>query len=170
MSGRIGQCPCDPTPSPSKPQQTLSMNNDQPTESTPLLVSLPDSRANHILPSIAEGLDVVQAGGVVQSLSTFAAQTAYQLLILLQWHLTTIENASNVKDIWERRDQKSRLSSDLKVLEDRINSVWDDFVKEYRSSKEIQDALWLQFPVDRNSHRFVRGMSILATSESASQA
>jgi hypothetical protein len=61
-------------------------------------------------------------------------------------------------DMWERLDQQTRLSSDAKVLEDRIDTVWHDFIKEYRTPKEIEDILWLQFPADGNSHRFLRGM------------
>jgi hypothetical protein len=152
------------------------MNSDQPTESTSLLVSSAHSRTSISLPSITEGLNVLQSRGIhdlhfaEQSLSNLAAQTAYQLLILSQWRrVTTKQNASNTKDIWECWVQKARLSSDLKVLEDRIISVWRDFVKEHRTSKEIQDVLWLQFPVERTGHCFLRGMSNPTASHSASQ-
>jgi hypothetical protein len=146
----------------------------QPTESSPLLVSSPDIRASYRLPSIAEGLDSVQALGVhhfnfgEQSLPDFATQTAYQLLILLQWRVVLRRQVlKNTKDIWERRNQQAKLASDMKVLEDRISSIWNNFIKEYRTPKEVEDVLWLQFPVDGNGHRFVRGMSILAASEYA---
>lgn len=156
--------------------KSINMNNERPTESTPLLVSSNSSRAGHALPSIAEGLDSVRARGPrdfnfpERSFPNFAAQTAYQLLIYLQWRATTAQNTSSTNDIWEFRDQNARLSLDLKALDDGIISLWDDFVKDYRTSKEIQDVLWLRFPVDSNSHRFVRGMSISAASESASKA
>jgi len=163
MSDRIRQCPWIQTSLPSKPQQTLQMSF---TESTPLLASSPGSRATNTLPSIAEGLDFLQSQGVrnfnfaEQSLSPFAAQTAYQLLLLLQWRASIRHYALNPEDIWERRVRQARLSSDVKVLEDRINSVWNDFIKEYRTPREIENVLWFQFPVDGNSHRFIQGMSI----------
>jgi hypothetical protein len=46
-------------------------------------------------------------------------------------------------------------------LENKIDSVWNDFIKEYRTPKEIEDILWLQFPADRNIHHFIRGMLTL---------
>ncbi|KIM85412.1 hypothetical protein PILCRDRAFT_817424 [Piloderma croceum F 1598] len=146
----------------------MSAHQGQLSESTPLLVSSSGLQFRNTLPSIAEGLDSLQTQGVrnfnfaEQSLSPFATQTAYRLLLLSQWREIIRHNAINTKDIWERLDQQARLSSDVKVLEDRIDSVWHDFIKEYRTPKEIEDILWLQFPADRNSHRFIRVVDYVA--------
>jgi hypothetical protein len=146
---------------------TLSMSaQGQLSESTPLLVSSSGLRVRNTLPSIAEGLNSLQTQGVhnfnfAEQSSPFTTQTAYRLLLLSQWHATIRYNVLNTKDIWESLDQQARLSSDVKILEDRIDSVWHDFIKEYRTSKEIEEILWLQFPTDGNSHRFIRGMSTL---------
>jgi len=135
----------------------------QLSESTPLLVSSSGLRVRN---TIAEGLNSLQTQGVhnfnfAEQSSPFTTQTAYRLLLLSQWRATIRYNALNTKDIWERLDQQARLSSDVKILEDRIDSVWHDFIKEYRTPKEIEEILWLQFPTDGNSHRFIRGMSTL---------
>lgn len=139
---------------------------NETTESTPLLVGSPDVRASYTLPPISEGLDSVQTQGVHHfhfeepSPLNLATRTAYQLLTLLQWRLTIRYKVLNSSDIWERWDHQARLSLDLKVLEDRISSIWNDFATEHRTSKEVEDILWLQFPVNRNSHRFLRGKLI----------
>jgi hypothetical protein len=144
----------------------MSAHQGQFSESTPLLVSSSGLRARNTLPSIAEGLDSLQAQGVhnfnfaEQSLS-IVTQTAYRLVLLSQWRATLRYNAINTKDIWKSLDQQARLSSDVKVLENKIDSVWNDFIKEYRTPKEIEDILWLQFPADRNIHHFIRGMLTL---------
>jgi hypothetical protein len=144
----------------------MSAHQGQFSESTPLLVSSSGLQARNTLPSIAEGLDSLQDQGVhnfnfaEQSLS-IVTQTAYRLVLLSQWRATLRYNAINTKDIWKSLDQQARLSSDVKVLEDKIDSVWNDFIKEYRTPKEIEDILWLQFPADRNIHHFIRGMLTL---------
>jgi hypothetical protein len=133
------------------------------------MASSPTSRPNNHLPSILEGIRAIQTEGVShfhsteQSLSTASTRTAYELLVLLKWRVAIQNKALNKKDIWEYQDQRARLFSDTRVLENRINSVWNDFIGEYRTPKEIEDILWLQFPVDGNNHRFLRGMSNLAS-------
>lgn len=135
------------------------------TESTPLLTTLQTGQAR---PSIEDGIRAIQAQGICDfnpeelaqnALPTAATRTAYQLLVLLQWRVVVAQQGQRESsdDIWARHDRKIKTLLDIEVTDNRIMSVWKDFAQNYRTSQEIEDALWVQFP-ERTGGHLLRGM------------
>lgn len=143
----------------------MSIRFAMSTEESPLLVSSPISNR---LPAISDGLRAVQSRGGVRNFSfpewyprtlpTVATQTAYHLLIILRWELVLRGKTFDANDIWERLDEQIRIIADINALHDKIIFVWNNFIKEHRTQKEIEDVLWCQFPVETNGDRLLRGM------------
>ena len=142
------------------------MNNAEgQTESTPLLGAV---RADpEPLPEIRPTLDRVQAIDprhlelselCPHTLPTRSAQIAFALIVLLQWRLNRIRPITRRRDAWEIWDKERHDASIVEVLEERLASLWSEFLAEYRTPQEIEDVLWLEFLDKEESRRTVRGV------------
>lgn len=141
------------------------MNSD-PHETTPLLSTSIDTQNEDPLPVVEDGINAlrhqeIRALNIAEqhpiSLSTDAAQTAYKLLVLLRWQIVIKIEACGTSDVWEIHSRQKKLNQDVKALRHSVDSVWSDFIKEHRTPKEIDDVLLLQFPLERNGRRVIRG-------------
>lgn len=137
-------------------------------ESTPLLGAV--HATPEPLPEIRPTLDHVQSSdprhlGVSDlcphALPTRSAQTAFALIVLLQWRLNRIRPIIRTRDAWEIWDKERDDASVVDVLEQCLASLWSTFLEEYRSPQEMEDVLWLEFLDKGDSNRTLRGVYIL---------
>ena len=134
------------------------MDSGSPTESTALL-GTSENRATR--PFIEDGITLIKSLGLTPQdgssgtsalfLDAFpgapAAHTAYHLLTLLQYRLFLQQQLKiTSRDIWTRHDHQLKASLVIQDIERQVNSVWEDFTSNYRSSEEIEVALWTEFP------------------------
>ncbi|KIY45388.1 hypothetical protein FISHEDRAFT_76568 [Fistulina hepatica ATCC 64428] len=135
------------------------------TERTPLLTTaLPPaspSTANgrQVLPSIGPVLTALQNSGVEamtsQDLCPYnfespAISTAFILVVLLK-HLSDMaasrprRTSNNPWETWSSRQQHA---VDTEICQRAITRIWDGFMGEYRTTVEIEEALWTAFPTE----------------------
>jgi hypothetical protein len=152
----------------------------RPSEITPLLNSNNglDGPAAQTLPPIHPTVEHVQnlrARDVQFSqlcphdLRSPAAETAFALVVLLQWRLNQLRKHAYPQDAWERW---SKEKDDVRVAEDlehQILGLWTEFLEEYRSPQEIEDVLWLGFPDKEEGVRIVRGVCFIRPSQHLSK-
>lgn len=138
-----------------------------PAETTPLLGDPSQGNTAVFLPFLSEGLaaartrqiaDVNLTEQCTQTFPSVGARTAFEMLILLQWRLDVQNKSEKSKDIWEHRENMAVSSHDVQALENHIDTLWHYFAREYRTEQDIQDVLWLRFPLHSNSTRTLRGM------------
>lgn len=141
-------------------------SNDRPTETTALLNN---SRTSHSLPCIApilSSLDSLTANEINSSQwrrydLTQPAETALALVILLSARAARLRKPKYSRDVWDNWFQEKRCLDDAQVLEVRIDAVWTQFLEEYRSTRDIEDVLWLAFPLTARGHERLRGTFLL---------
>jgi hypothetical protein len=88
---------------------------------------------------------------------TDATRTAYALLVLLRLRTTGVQKRGVSQDVWEDWSSEQRNSRNAQHIESLILSLWTQFLSDYRSPQDIEDVLWLEFPIDEGNHSFFRG-------------
>jgi len=142
-----------------------------PRESTPLLVhrngrATPESA----LPYISDGISRAESLGLSSADLTLevicppelssSASWGYALVVLLDCRDSALEhhNAASVgNDIWDEYNQGNTRANHVKLLEEVIDRIWQEFLQEYRTTEEIQAALWTDFPCREGSSESLRG-------------
>lgn len=143
------------------------MDAERSSETTPLLSNPLDTQTIKDLPYILDGLILVQARGIdnidlsehyPESLPTVTTQTAYKLLILLQWSISLQDTKNTgINNIWDIQHRQRQTCRDLQVLEHNINDIWHAFVCEYRTEQDIREVLWSRFPLRKDVANYIRG-------------
>ena len=145
---------------------------NHPTESTALLGGTNTRLGLRALPPILPTLFSVQNvpesldDGISQLFSSHifpdtAAKTAFTLIILLQLYTIEKRKTAPVRDIWEHWSKEIHANRVLVDLEHLSLGAWTHFLQDHRGSKEIEDTLWLEFPLEDNSHQILRGKSFI---------
>jgi hypothetical protein len=151
------------------------MDPERPSEITPLLNSNNglDGPAAQPLPPIhptVEHVQTLDARDVQFSqlcphdLRSPQAETAFALIVLLQWRLNQLRRHPYPQDVWERWSKEKDDARVAEDLEHQILGLWTKFLEEYRSLQEIEDVLWLGFPDKEESLRIVRGVCFIRLS------
>jgi len=142
------------------------MSNGRPTEVTALLDSsqaVQSESLPQIAPTVARlrTLEVHHIRSEDVCPYTFpsrSADTAFSLIVLLELRASRLRRRIPSRDVWEHWSRDT--DNHNEILEQQLNTLWTLFLQEYRSPREIEDALWIEFPVDEGSLRTVRGMFI----------
>ena len=147
-------------------------SREQPRESTPLLSAVDPGPNDSVqsLPNISSTLERIQFLQIEDldfsdiygphDLSAPAAETAFALIVLLQWRINKIRESVYSQDVWDYWSKERDNSGVVGELETLIFSLWKAFVTNYRSTRDLQDVLWLEFPEKEGSLRCLRGASI----------
>lgn len=134
----------------------LTMMDSEPTESTSLLNT---SQNPATRPSVEDGVTLVESIGLsgltpgALSLDNFpgagaAHRAAYCMLVLLKCRLSLqrqLKTAS--RDVWTRHNDRVKVCLGIEDIDRQVDAVWKEFTADYRSSEEIEAALWTEFPL-----------------------
>jgi len=93
---------------------------------------------------------------------TAATRTAYALLVLLLLRTSGVEKSGSTQNVWEEWSIEQRTSRDGQQIGLLIISIWTQFLEDgRRSSRDIEDILWLEFLAEGGGHRFLRVVDLL---------
>ena len=153
------------------------MGDEQPTESTPLILprstvhsqfsshSLPPltPAVNHILIHGIQTLDDEPTSLLPPAHSTSLAQrTSFKMIVLSQLYmLAKVPPVGAGADVWEQWSKSRERAPILHAegLERRVVQVWEEFLDASRNTQEIEECLWTSFPLEEGKSRIVRGSS-----------
>jgi hypothetical protein len=140
-----------------------------PNERTALLGQHSDAGTNGMAvpaesPAIRPAAELINAQGVrftspddlaSHELSTRTAQAAFTLVALLfVLHDSKFKPSS---DVWESWLQEQTHLEDVHALEQQIMHVWNDFLHADGSGKDVEDVLWMAFPIEDGQPLKLRG-------------
>jgi len=142
-----------------------------PTESTALLGNTPIHLADRIQPlppvyplniQALPGQDpsaIAIAPSASHVFPTAAAKAAFDLIVLLQsFAIEKAKLSERInRDVWDTWSKEIDVSSFLHKLERITLDLWSEFLRDYRSTQEIEELLWLEFPVENGSLKRLRG-------------
>ncbi|KAH9968924.1 hypothetical protein BC827DRAFT_1121794 [Russula dissimulans] len=158
------------------------MGDEQPTESTPLILrrssvhsqlsshSLPPltlaPTVNHILIHGIETLDDEEPTSIFLPAhsASLAQRTSFKMIVLSQLYiLAKVPPVGAGADVWEQwsklRERGPTL--DAEDLQRRVVKVWEEFLDASRNTQEIEECLWTSFPLEEGKSRTVRVLDIL---------
>ncbi|KAI0257514.1 hypothetical protein BJV78DRAFT_1116630 [Lactifluus subvellereus] len=150
-------------------------NDEQPTESTPLVTNRPTVQSQHpssSLPPLTPVVNHIRLHGLQvldQDPSLFLApsaslpgQVSFKLLVLLKLYLLAKTPASSIgTDIWEQWSKERASLLDVEELQRRAVHIWEEFLDVSRSTQEIEECLWTPFPVEKGKSLSVRVVDVL---------
>ena len=149
---------------------TARLRSTGHTERSPLLGStasngrsvIDDNPRPILAPPILPYLTEFQALGLPpdnhwcpESLPTEGDKTAFTLLVLLYHKKFLKTRFQSVDDTWERWSTETKDASAILVVESRIKELWDNFFESPRTSSEVEQVLWTQFPHTEDRHSSV---------------
>jgi hypothetical protein len=142
-------------------------SSDLPTESTPLLRDTSTHLRSQTLPPILPTLLSIQ--NIPETLdeglsplynshtfSDAATKTAFTLIVLLRLYAEK-KKRTPIGDVWEQWSTQINVNRSLVDLEHLTDEVWTKFLQDYRDYKEIEDVLWLGFPLNNDGRQVLRG-------------
>ena len=109
-----------------------------------------------------EGLPVDHAWCPIASPS--AERTAFILVTLLQLRAVEASQASVADDAWEEWSREEHAANIMRTATKRILEAWADFLSEARTPEEVEDVLWMEFYLDADDARCIRGVYIISLS------
>ena len=103
-----------------------------------------------------EGLPADHAWCPIPSPS--AERTAFILVTLLQLRAVEASQASIADDAWGEWSREEHAADIMHTATKRIQEAWTDFLSETRTPEEVEDVLWMEFYLNTEDMRCVRGM------------
>ncbi|KAF9270405.1 hypothetical protein L218DRAFT_32568 [Marasmius fiardii PR-910] len=82
---------------------------------------------------------------------------AFALIVLLAHRSERFYDETPPYSPWDRWTQENEAKRELAVIENNIQSLWDEFLSSYRSPKDIESALWTPFFCEEDHNQRVRG-------------
>ncbi|KAI9455849.1 hypothetical protein F5148DRAFT_1324597 [Russula earlei] len=155
------------------------MDDEQPTESTPLVLhrsTVRSRRSPHLLPPLTPIVDRIRLYG-----TRTLDEDPTSLLLLSPTHATSLAQQVSIKvivlsrlyiraqappgsigtDVWEQWSKERAPSLDAEDLQRRVVQVWEEFLRVSRSTEEIEECLWSSFALEEGKSRTIRVVDIL---------
>ncbi|TFY82280.1 hypothetical protein EWM64_g1732 [Hericium alpestre] len=101
---------------------------------------------------------ITRDGTLIPPLLSTVEETAFRLIVLLQSYILTKRATCARGDVWEVWSQELVAADDAQELERHVLLTWSDFVEVERSSLEIEECLWCEFPLVDAQGEVVRGL------------
>ena len=140
------------------------------TETTPLLGphardqrgAASRAHSERILPAIQPYLSLFQSEGIPSNdnwcpdgLSAETDRTAFCLLVFLVYKAFLKQQTRTEQDFWEQWSEEVGDSASLRVIETRMEGIWEKFLTVPRTAADVNQVLWKGFPA-RGDNAFLR--------------
>lgn len=93
------------------------------------------------------------------TLVSIAQKSALILVVLLRLlekqQERSSNSSSNTWEQWSAEQEGIRISE---AVHNTVLGVWNNFINEYRTTEDIEELLWLAFPLDTEVRTLIRGL------------
>jgi hypothetical protein len=88
-----------------------------------------------------------------------AERVAFELLVLSHLYILLVRQTHvQERDIWDRWAVQQHKEGTCTSIEERIQSVWDAFIRTVRTTAELDTFLWSPFPLEQSGRNSLRGV------------
>lgn len=84
-------------------------------------------------------------------------RSAFILVALMQLRCTLASQTTSAADVWDQWSREQRTTDMLEGATKQILETWSQFLSEAHTSDEVEELLWVDFPLQHNNPVTIRG-------------
>ncbi|KAG7099402.1 hypothetical protein E1B28_001255 [Marasmius oreades] len=92
-------------------------------------------------------------------------RVAFALLVLLAYRRERLRDQRFSDSPWDRWFQETEAKRGLVVIEKNIQLLWEEFLSSYCNPKDVEGALWTEFPLEEGCSQRIRVVDHLAEAD-----